>query len=312
VIDRIFYFDKLKKLYKEMDKLLSYSDRDCGNCVDCCLNVSDTFMFLPLYIDYINHNLSSENKYPLLTWEEAYELSLCPYLDLKKRRCGIYELRPVVCRLFPRLSEVRETSLYHKCVFYEDYELSGLEVLPFLKEIEEVYIAISSLNLSYIKKNNYSRVRQYRELLENPPDSKEKRRKDMELYGKAIITAPFLPALHYNMARLYQKLGDMEGAKREIEITLRMDEGDYRAIFFRAGIFEMEKRREEAAEEIKKAIELNPQNLTAHYNLGMIYLMDEKYSEAGYYFKKLLFLNPRAGYRFKNLDRFIKLCEEKK
>jgi len=122
------FFQKLEKLHRELDDFISHSTKDCGPCIDCCMNITDSFLFVPLYVDYINHNLSmdKENSHPLMTWEEGYNITTCPYIDFNEKKCGIYNYRPAGCRNYPRLLGDKESSLYYKCVFYETWEFSDL------------------------------------------------------------------------------------------------------------------------------------------------------------------------------------------
>ena len=240
MFDKKAYFYELEQLYLKLDEYISHSSRDCGPCIDCCINVSDSFMFFPLQIDYINYKLQKDNNkcYPLLNWEEAYELAFCPYINITEKKCNIYKYRPAICRTYPRFLIGDTSSLYHKCIFFESFDFSNLDsTIPYLKETELITQEISNLNIQYVMGHSKKRLDIYRNIIENPPSLEKKSKNDIKIYKKALKINPASISIRYNLTKSYFKAGETNLALEEIESLLKMDPEEFRGRLLRAKIY---------------------------------------------------------------------------
>ncbi|PAB59967.1 YkgJ family cysteine cluster protein [Anaeromicrobium sediminis] len=125
------YFNKLNEEYKKID------GGKCAGCTNCCAESVHTYYveFLNIY-DYLMKN---KDVYDILIpkikkyyFEELYKNNKCPFLN-EKGQCHIYEVRPLVCRLFGHYTEdeheknymnVLETNKSIKKYLKEEYDLT--------------------------------------------------------------------------------------------------------------------------------------------------------------------------------------------
>ncbi len=106
------FIKKLNHEYKKID------DGKCSGCTNCCSESVHTY-----YIEFLNiyyHFINNKEKYNRLTEkikkyyiEEYYRINKCPMLS-EEGKCEIYEVRPLVCRLFGHYSKQEHEANYRK------------------------------------------------------------------------------------------------------------------------------------------------------------------------------------------------------
>ncbi len=311
--DKTYYFDKLDKLHNKLNTYIYPVSQDCGPCINCCINISESHLFVPIYIDYINYNLGENNSY-VKTWEEGIEIPLCPYIDLADKKCAIYKWRPLSCRLYPMILERSENSMYYRCVFFDLYEkdFSDMEsLLPpgYKHEIDKIIREISKLNVQYIREFDEARLEQYKKAYETP-DSKEVRLlKALNIYRETLNKFPESVCLKTRIARIHMELKDYNNALIMLEHILEIDKNECMAKILKAKIYLIMNRTSDAISEIKEVININSSITQAYYMLGVLYLLDEKPGEALEAFQSLLNINHLARYRYKDLGKFMSMCD---
>ncbi|MEQ8222598.1 MAG: YkgJ family cysteine cluster protein [Candidatus Eremiobacterota bacterium] len=310
--DKTYYFDKLDQLHSELNKYISPVSRDCGPCINCCINISESHLFVPLYIDYINYNTGRET---VKTWEDGIEIPLCPYIDLAGKKCAIYKWRPLSCRLYPMMLERSENSMYYRCVFFELYEkdFSDLEsLLPpgYKHEIDKIIREISKLNVQYIRAFDSLRLEQYKKAYEAPVSKEVRLLKTLNIYREALNKVPDSICLQTQVAKIHMELKDYDSALHMLDHILDTDKKECIAKILKAKIYLILNRTPDAISEIKEVININTSITQAHYMLGVLCLLNEKPDEALEAFQSLLNINQLARYRYKDLQKYMSMCEE--
>lgn len=310
MFDKKTYFDQLEILYDKLDNFISHSSKDCGACVDCCINISEGFIFFPLQVDYINSKLQEENKdYKPMTWEEGVSVTLCPFINFKDKKCMAHNYRSSQCRSYPRLLIKSDSSLYNKCVFYEDYDRTDFDsTVPYIEEIAKLNDEIAELNVKYMKEHDNERLKRYKEFLAKTLSSPEKLLFDIETYKKTLELIKD-PSINYHLAKFYMKAEDYQTALNEIELILKINPSECRARIVRAKIYDKLNRLEEAVEELKEVLKMEPKNSQSNFMLGIFYLIQGKYDDAYRQFQILLEHNPGAKTKYIELENYLKLCE---
>jgi len=312
MMDEKYYFDKLDTLHNELNNYIFPVSRDCGACINCCINISESHLFIPLYIDYINYNRGDEHS-SVKTWEDGIEIPLCPYIDLTDKKCAIYKWRPLACRLYPMMLERSENSMYYRCVFYDLYEkdYSDLEsLLPagYKNKINRIVREISKLNIQYLKEFDRRRIEDYKKIYENPVPKKERLLNALCIYREALNKHSQSICLQTQIAKIYMELKDYKSALNMLENILETDKKECIAKILKAKIYLILNRTSDSISEIKEVIKINKSITQAYYMLGVLCLLDEKYEESSEAFQLLVNINPLARYRYKDLIKFIGLC----
>ena len=111
---------------------------------------------------------------------------------------------------------------------------------------------------------------------------------------KALALDPNLAEVHTSVAyaKLYQAW-DFEGAEREFQQALRLDENYSTAHQWYAELLALEGRKEEAMAQIQKAEELDPFSAVVHHQAGQVYRQARQYAQAIAEYKNSLSLNPQ-------------------
>ncbi len=309
--DKTYYFDKLDKFHNKLNNYISPVSRDCGACINCCINISGSHLFVPLYIDYINYNTGEENSL-VKTWEEGIEIPLCPYIDLLDKKCGIYQWRPLSCRLYPMMLERSENSMYYRCVFFDLYEkdFSDMEsLLPpgYKHEIDTIIREISKLNVQYIREFDSLRLEQYKKAYEYPVPEEVRLFKSLNIYREALNKVPESICLKTQIAKIHMELKDYDSALHMLDHILDTDKKECIAKILKAKIYLILNRTSDAISEIKEVIKINGSITQAYYMLGVMCLLDEKPDEALEAFQSLLNINQLARYRYKDLQKFMNM-----
>jgi len=254
-MEKINFFNRLERLLFQLDSHLEAVSLPCVNCIDCCVDLKDSSIFAPLYIDYINYNLSTapDNNYPLLSWEEGLEVSLCPYLDVINSRCNIYKLRPCTCRIYPVLLFKNPELLYNECVF-TSYDFASLRNSDLYDKINLITNQISELNLNYlIKCVDKFRLEKYKYVYCNRLPLTKKANRDIKLYTSAVLLNEKSSSLHYCLARNYMNIKENELALKEVDKIINLYETNIKARLLRASLYNSMKRVDEAICELEKS-----------------------------------------------------------
>jgi len=116
----------------------------CNNCGICCL---ETEMLLSTKdIERLikkGYNIEffaryDEDGYIMLRNRNGH----CVFYDVKKRKCKIYDNRPLGCRLYPIIFDESKGVIVHKlCPLYRSWtkdekKTAGTKVIKFLKKID--------------------------------------------------------------------------------------------------------------------------------------------------------------------------------
>ncbi|MCC7262723.1 MAG: tetratricopeptide repeat protein [Candidatus Latescibacteria bacterium] len=128
-------------------------------------------------------------------------------------------------------------------------------------------------------------------------------RDELSLWGSAAQHSPAMPRVHAHLGEALRRMGDLEGAQREYETTLRLDPR-HRAARTNLGNLHYERaqtqsdtaaaRREYAlaAAEYEQVIQLDPDYREALNNLGSIYLVLGRTAEASQVYQRVVALSP--------------------
>ncbi|HPZ06932.1 MAG TPA: YkgJ family cysteine cluster protein [Candidatus Eremiobacteraeota bacterium] len=311
-MNKFTYFDKLEKLHSSLDEYLLPLYKDCGDCINCCVDIRDAYLFVPIYVDYINYNFA--DLYPSISWEEGLSLTLCPYLDVREKKCGIYKARPLSCRLYPMMLERGENSMYYGCIFYNLYEIDNSDIESLVsyedkRHIDCITREISKLNITYLQEFSSERLEKYKKVFSRSIPAEDVLTLAIKSYKKALTIDPSENSIRFQLASIYKERGEYELSLSEVEKILNFDKTEARAKILRAKIYSKLDRLPEAIEELKQVIGTYPYINHVYYLLGMLYLLDRKYSEARDMFMVLLKFNPLARYRYKDLIRFMTMCD---
>jgi len=94
------FFEKLQNIYDNFqEKYIQHIDESCAGCDYCC---SSKFTYPPvshIEYDYIEKEKGVEKTELLKKFMINREGERCPFYSTEKG-CGIYEIRPLCCRLF--------------------------------------------------------------------------------------------------------------------------------------------------------------------------------------------------------------------
>ncbi|QZY55446.1 YkgJ family cysteine cluster protein [Crassaminicella profunda] len=114
------YFDRLSKIYDTLPT------GRCFGCTKCCMESVHTHFieFLNIF-HYLRENRQLYEKiFPQIIqyyFLEMVKKEHCPFLD-EEGRCTIYEVRPLVCRMFGHLTE-KEYEESYKNVLHQNIEI---------------------------------------------------------------------------------------------------------------------------------------------------------------------------------------------
>ena len=164
------------------------------------------------------------------------------------------------------------------------------------------YPAYSNLGAIYVQKKEYDKA------IEIYKKAIELNSKDDDMYknitvtdGDNVIEATLKEFLYLNLGVVYSKKREYDNAienyKKIIELNPKND-----TAYGRIGVmYGLKEDYGNAIDNLKKAIELNPQNSIAYDNLGVVYSKKEEYDKAIENCKKAIELNPQYGNAYGNL-----------
>ncbi len=117
--------------------------------------------------------------------------------------------------------------------------------------------------------------------------------------------------IHNNLGITYDRIGRYEEAIDELKEALRLDPGYIEVHNNLAVTYDKMNRFEEAIAELEEALRLNPAYIEAHSNLGNIYARAGMYEEAIKELHEALRLNPGYAVAHNNLGNIYALQEKK-
>lgn len=160
-----WFYDKLTKIYEESGKYIHKSNiNPCKSCLKCC-SVEARLGVRLIEYDYIERFLKEKNPgYKVGSFKDyinkkrkkdySFIHNICPYYDLKKKRCDIYPARTMSCRLFPYYTTKNDV-FFEGCPLNEKAQFltpeNIMEQLPFLKKYHMIANLYDSHVLSQYK-----------------------------------------------------------------------------------------------------------------------------------------------------------------
>ena len=142
-----WFYKNLREIYEISNKYIHKSTvNPCRNCLRCC-SVEARLGIRLIEYDYIERYLKEEGSSltssPFKDYinkkrnkKGGFIHNICPYYDLKNRRCDIYPARTMSCRLFPYYTTKKDVffdncPLNSKAVFLTPENI--IKELPFLE-----------------------------------------------------------------------------------------------------------------------------------------------------------------------------------
>ena len=126
----------------------------------------------------------------------------------------------------------------------------------------------------------------------------------LTFWESAVETSPHLPLAHRNLGAIYHLQKHRDKAQREYRKALELNSKEPMA-HNNLGIIYKEDRQLELAEQFfKKEIAVNPDFAEAYFNLGLVYFEKEKYEEAAALWQKTVELDPRFVKAYKQLAAY--------
>jgi len=127
----------------------------------------------------------------------------------------------------------------------------------------------------------------------------EKNQEALAAYDKAIELDPENPTYYQNKGSIYAVMGDAENARelytKAASMSETLDPVEAAVSFYNMGVTYINSgKNQEAAEVLKKAIELNPKHAEAHYQLGITLIGLNDMDGAMANLKKYLELAPNS------------------
>ncbi len=124
---------------------------------------------------------------------------------------------------------------------------------------------------------------------------------------RAVELNPNLAEAHHVYSEYLQAMGRFDDGLREIVLAQALDPLS-EIINFHHGLCLVGAREDEAIDQFKKTLELEPNSPAAHWGLGFVYERQKKYDAAISEFELVLRLDPRPSFRLANLARAYALA----
>ena len=124
---------------------------------------------------------------------------------------------------------------------------------------------------------------------------------------RAVELNPNLAEAHHVYSEYLQAMGRFDDGLREIVLAQALDPLS-EIINFHHGLCLVGAREDEAIDQFKKTLELEPNSPAAHWGLGFVYERQKKYDAAISEFELVLKLDPRPSFRLANLARAYALA----
>jgi tetratricopeptide (TPR) repeat protein len=116
-----------------------------------------------------------------------------------------------------------------------------------------------------------------------------------------ILVKNAIPTGHNQLGIVYTKQGKLDEAIEEYKKVLLINPNNARALFNLGETYNKQGKLNEAVEGYKKALSINPNQVLALINLGVAYHKQEKLDEAIEEYKKALLINPNYAPALSNL-----------
>jgi len=124
---------------------------------------------------------------------------------------------------------------------------------------------------------------------------------------RAVELNPNLAEAHHGYSEYLQAMGRFDDGLREIVLAQALDPLS-EIINFHHGLCLVGAREDEAIDQFKKTLELEPNSPAAHWGLGFVYERQKKYDAAINEFELVLKLDPRPSFRLANLAQAYALA----
>ncbi|HPZ08956.1 MAG TPA: YkgJ family cysteine cluster protein [Candidatus Eremiobacteraeota bacterium] len=138
-----WFYKSLIEIYEESTKYIhNPSINPCGRCLRCCSIEAGLGVYLMEYDcieEYLNNPeavQSFKDYINRIKKERKFLYLICPFYDMRRRRCSIYIVRPMSCRLYPYYS-TKEDICFENCPLKSKVQIltedNVCDLLPFLK-----------------------------------------------------------------------------------------------------------------------------------------------------------------------------------
>jgi len=239
------FFNKLQNIYDNFqEKYIQHIDESCAGCDYCC---SSKFTYPPVsYIeyDYIEKEKGVEKTDLLKEFMIRRELERCPFYSAEKG-CGIYEIRPLCCRLFGIFAS--DPSLPENCIYKNIVQKTDERIL-FRRETDLKDFMILKLEYELeIKKNKNDKIRIFTDLTEE-----------------------------------YIARNEIKEAKKILNEIKKLDKQNYSYYFYKGIVCKKEERIKEAIKNLEKAKKLGAEKEYPYIYeyLGFIYYEEGELKKA--------------------------------
>jgi len=106
---------------------------------------------------------------------------------------------------------------------------------------------------------------------------------------------------HYNLAKVYQKMGKWDDAQRHLNRVTTLEPNEARYHYDLGLCYHRLSRLDLATESYTQALSLNPKLYAAHFRMGMVYTAQDRPRDADEAYRKAIDINPRF------IKAFVKL-----
>ena len=284
--------DALEKIYQEMTMVMSGfstgQDNACGSCTDCCHHnyrfpvgsleleymQAKGFEITQEYVDFLNGRIHPPDG----------SLPLCPHST--PEGCGVYEARPMCCRIYG-FSPYRD--LLPGCV-YKDFPD---QVAPVWEQLPPLFGAF--LNL---RREHYIQCRPEPVTLTDFLDLGGLFLEVGELptalahFQKALALNPKDPRAHFSMGEYHSHRQEGDKALIHYHNSLELDPSDFNTHVRLGGLYQEQGKWDTALDHYTQAREMDPKNPVHWMLAGSAHFALEQLAEAKTHMEKVLTLNP--------------------
>ena len=278
------FFREIDEIYEEINRLekkanFFIEEKPCGDCDYCC-TVVKIIPICVMELDYVkNRNPYAEyNEEKFVAFLNRESSGRCPNYIEEIRGCGIYNIRPLVCRTFGYAIDPTATIVNHECCY------SGKRN-PIWPETEQQAMKFSILKYKYFKeffdqiipKTAYDYMNLAEVAIENIGIEKA-----LEFYDSAekIFTASNNGKMLLTVkAKKYETLKDLEKALATYCELLARYPNDMKSIAKLASIEFALGKYDDCIKHFKKTLEYTKTSLI--YNtIGLSYIKKGEYQKA--------------------------------
>ena len=102
----------------------------------------------------------------------------------------------------------------------------------------------------------------------------------VERFQQAFELAPERPEYSFHLGESKRSSGDLDGARKAYEETIRLERGHVQAHYYRGILLVYSNRSDSAATSFRRVLKLDPEHVSAHLGLGKVYTEQGRYQEA--------------------------------